>query len=152
MLATVVTVPVLLRDAMEVLAGLRRGRGGALPVGGISGGVEGWSVRAEQVHEILEATKRSSIGERDWPAPVVGAFVIGLARSGRSSFRKVLRCVREGLPWLRPPNGRPRVAGTGSDVSSAGREARRRGPIRLGGLTRKWDARTVGRAQGPLPR
>ena len=56
---------------------------------------------AEKVHEILQETNRASIRERDLPAHVVVYSVIALALSMRSSYRAVLRCLREGVQWLR---------------------------------------------------
>src|ERR1700745_2720014 len=73
---------------------------------------------AEKIHEVLEQTKRASVRERDLPAHVVLYYVIALALYMRSSYREVLRCLLEGIQWLRDPSVNLRVAGK-SGISQA---------------------------------
>jgi Insertion element 4 transposase N-terminal/Transposase DDE domain len=73
---------------------------------------------AEKVHSILNETKRTSLRQRDLPAHVVVYYVIALALYMRSSYREVLRCLLEGVPWLMDPSARVKVAGK-SGISQA---------------------------------
>ena len=73
---------------------------------------------ARKVHEILQATNRASIRERDLPAQVVVYYVIALALYMRSSYREVLRCLLEGVQWLLDPSVKVKVAGK-SGISQA---------------------------------
>ena len=73
---------------------------------------------AEEVHAVLRQTKRASIRERDLPAHVVVYYVIALALYMRSSYREVLRCLLEGVPWLLNPSVAVQVAGK-SGISQA---------------------------------
>src|SRR5215471_1732924 len=65
----------------------------------------------EKIREVLEQTNRASIRERDLPAHVVVYYVIALALYMRSSYREVLRCLREGVQWLLDPSAKVKVAG-----------------------------------------
>src|SRR5713101_8100198 len=67
---------------------------------------------------ILEATAKSSVRQRDLPAHVVVYYVIALALYMHSSYREVLRCLLEGVQWLRDPSAGVRVAGK-SGISQA---------------------------------
>jgi hypothetical protein len=58
------------------------------------------------------------VRERDLPAHVVVYYVIALALYMRSSYREVLRCLLEGVPWLLHPSARIRGAGK-SGISQA---------------------------------
>jgi len=58
------------------------------------------------------------VRERDLPAHVVVYYVIALALYMRSSYREVLRCLLEGVPWLRDPSVPIKVAGQ-SGISQA---------------------------------
>src|SRR2546427_5426266 len=60
---------------------------------------------------MLEATKKSSVRQRDLPAHVVVYYVIALALYMQSSYREVLRCLLEGIQWLRDPSATIKVAG-----------------------------------------
>src|SRR5258708_30652534 len=60
---------------------------------------------------ILEATAKSSVRQRDLPAHVVVYYVIALALYMQSSYREVLRCLLEGIQWLRDPSATIKVAG-----------------------------------------
>ena len=84
----------------------------------ISLGVVAKFFPARKVHEILQATNRASIRERDLPAQVVVYYVIALALYMRSSYREVLRCLLEGVQWLLDPSVKVIVAGK-SGISQA---------------------------------
>jgi Insertion element 4 transposase N-terminal/Transposase DDE domain len=67
---------------------------------------------------VLEKTERASLRQRDLPAQVVVYYVIALALYMQSSYREVLRCLLEGIQWLRDPSAVIRVAGK-SGISQA---------------------------------
>jgi hypothetical protein len=67
---------------------------------------------------ILEATEKNSVRHRDLPAQVVVYYVIALALYMQSSYREVLRCLLEGIQWLRDPSATIKVAGK-SGISQA---------------------------------
>ena len=67
---------------------------------------------------VLARTGKSSIRQRDLPAQVVVYYVIALALYMQSSYREVLRCLLEGVQWLRDPSVGVRVAGK-SGISQA---------------------------------
>jgi hypothetical protein len=71
-----------------------------------------------QILAILKATAKSSVRQRDLPAHVVVYYVIALALYMQSSYREVLRCLLEGIQWLRDPSAAIRVAGK-SGISQA---------------------------------
>ena len=73
---------------------------------------------AEKVHEILQQTNRASVRKRDLPAQVVVYYVIALALYMRSSYRKVLRCLLEGVQWLLNPSAKVKVAGKSRHFAS----------------------------------
>ncbi|HET6217290.1 MAG TPA: IS4 family transposase, partial [Acidobacteriaceae bacterium] len=70
------------------------------------------------VSAVLEKTERRSLRQRDLPAQVVVYYVIALALYMQSSYREVLRCLLEGIQWLRDPSAGVRVAGK-SGISQA---------------------------------
>ena len=72
----------------------------------------------ERVRSALAAAGKASLRERDLPAHVVVYYAIALALYMQSSYREVLRCLLEGLQWLRDPEVPPRVAGH-SGISQA---------------------------------
>jgi hypothetical protein len=84
----------------------------------ISLGVIAKFIPSEKIHEVLKETKRASVRERDLRAHVVVYYVIALALYMRSSYRKVLRCLREGVQWLLDPSTKVKVAGK-SGISQA---------------------------------
>jgi Insertion element 4 transposase N-terminal len=95
----------------------------ALPAGSrisdyISLGVIARFFPIEKVREVLKQTDRASMRERDLPAHVVIYYVIALALYLRSSYREVLRCLREGVQWLLDPSAKVKVAGK-SGISQA---------------------------------
>ena len=70
------------------------------------------------ISAVLEKTEKASQRQRDLPAPVVVYYVIALALYMQSSYREVLRCLLEGIQWLRDPSAGIRVAGK-SGISQA---------------------------------
>jgi len=71
-----------------------------------------------KVNEILSDAGKASIRQRDLPAHVVVYYVVALALYMQSSYREVLRCLLEGIQWLRDPASPARVAGK-SGISQA---------------------------------
>ncbi|HSW63608.1 MAG TPA: IS4 family transposase, partial [Dissulfurispiraceae bacterium] len=71
-----------------------------------------------KVNEILSDSGKTSIRQRDLPAHVVVYYVIALALYMQSSYREVLRCLLEGIQWLRDPVSPVKVAGK-SGISQA---------------------------------
>ena len=67
---------------------------------------------------VLARTGKASVRQRDLPARVVVYYVIALALYMQSSYREVLRCLLEGVQWLRDPSAGVRVAGK-SGISQA---------------------------------
>ena len=67
---------------------------------------------------VLARTGKASLRQRDLPAQVVVYYVIALALYMQSSYREVLRCLLEGVQWLRDPSPGGRVAGK-SGISQA---------------------------------
>lgn len=63
------------------------------------------------VRSALEKTEKASVRQRDLPAHVVVYYVMALALYMRSSYREVLRCLLEGIEWLRDPTMNLKVAG-----------------------------------------
>jgi hypothetical protein len=70
------------------------------------------------IREVLAKTEKASIRQRDLPAQVVVYYVIALALYMQSSYREVLRCLLEGIQWLRDPSIKIKVAGK-SGISQA---------------------------------
>lgn len=84
----------------------------------ISLGVIAKAFPVTTIQAVLAKTKKASIRQRDLPAHVVIYYVIALALFMRSSYREVLRCLLEGIQWLRDPSVNLRVAGK-SGISQA---------------------------------
>ena len=91
----------------------------------ISLGVIAKTILLSEVHAVLAATGKTSVRQRDLPAPVVVHYVIALALYMQSSNREVLRCLLEGVQWLLDPSSPIKVAGK-SGISQA--RTRRCGP------------------------
>jgi Insertion element 4 transposase N-terminal len=53
---------------------------------------------------VLARTGKTSVRHRDLPAQVVVYYVIALALYMQSSYREILRCLLEGVQWLRDPS------------------------------------------------
>jgi hypothetical protein len=70
------------------------------------------------IHSVLAKAGKNSIRQRDLPAHIVVYYVIALALYMQSSYREVLRCLLEGIQWLRDPSGTVNVAGK-SGISQA---------------------------------
>jgi hypothetical protein len=95
----------------------------ALPAGAritdyISLGVITKTFPLTTVRAVLAARGKASRRERDLPAHVVVYYVIALALYMQASYREVLRCLLEGLQWLRDPSAPLKVAGK-SGISQA---------------------------------
>jgi Insertion element 4 transposase N-terminal/Transposase DDE domain len=95
----------------------------ALPAGAritdyISLGVITKTFPLTTVRSVLAASGKASLRERDLPAHVVMYYVIALALYMQASYREVLRCLLEGLQWLRDPTAPLKVAGK-SGISQA---------------------------------
>ena len=71
-----------------------------------------------KVQAVLHQSGKTSRRQRDLPAPVVVYYVIALALYMQVSYREVLRCLLEGIAWLRGPSEPPRVSGK-SGISQA---------------------------------
>lgn len=84
----------------------------------ISLGVIAKTFPLSRIHAVLAKTKKSSVRQRDLPAHVVVYYVIALSLYLQSSYREVLRCLLEGIQWLRNPSGTIKVAGK-SGISQA---------------------------------
>jgi Insertion element 4 transposase N-terminal/Transposase DDE domain len=84
----------------------------------ISLGVITRSVPLSQVRRVLAETRKESLRQRDLPAHVVVYYVIALALYMQCSYREVLRCLLEGLAWLKGPGGALKIAGK-SGISQA---------------------------------
>jgi len=89
----------------------------------ISLGVIARAFPKSQVEDVLRRTGRTSARQRDLPAHVVVYYVIALALYMQASYREVLRCLLEGVQWLKARPVEPKVA-----VKSSISEAR----VRLG--------------------
>lgn len=84
----------------------------------VSLGVIAKAFPVNAIHSALAKTKKASIRQRDLPAHVVIYYVIALALYMMSSYREVLRCLLEGIQWLRDPSVNLKVAGK-SGISQA---------------------------------
>ena len=84
----------------------------------VSLGVVAKTFPPQRVHQVLAATGKASLRQRDLPAHVVVYYTIALALYMQSSYREVLRCLLEGLQWLRDPAQALRVVGN-SGISQA---------------------------------
>ncbi len=71
-----------------------------------------------QVEAVLASQKKASRRQRDLPAHVVVYYVIALALFMQVSYREVLRCLLEGLAWLRGPGSGVKITGK-SGISQA---------------------------------
>lgn len=66
----------------------------------ISLGVIAGAIPQSKVKQVLRETGRESIRVRELPAQVMVYYTIALALYMQSSYREILRCLREGLEWL----------------------------------------------------
>src|SRR3954470_10340860 len=81
------------------------------------------TVPADLVDAVLAETGRQSQRQRQLPARVVVYYVMALALYAQSSYGEVLRCLLEGVRWLRLG---------GVDLAVATKSAITRARIRLG--------------------
>src|SRR5450755_704644 len=84
----------------------------------ISLGVVTKALPLDKIRAALVATRKQSVRQRDLPAHVVVYYVVALALYMQSSYREVLRCLLEGIQWLREPSAGINVAGN-SGISQA---------------------------------
>ena len=105
----------------------------------------------ERVRSVLAATGKASIRERDLPAHVVVYYAIALALYMHSSYREVLRCLLEGLQWLRNP-ALALVQVTGSSGISQARKQRIRVSSNYMRLTRRIGRDPATRPCEPISR
>jgi Insertion element 4 transposase N-terminal/Transposase DDE domain len=84
----------------------------------ISLGVLAKTFPLPQVEAVLASQKKTSRRQRDLPAHVVVYYVIALALFMQVSYREVLRCLLEGLAWLRGPRSGVKITGK-SGISQA---------------------------------
>jgi hypothetical protein len=117
----------------------------------ISLGVITKTFPVEGVQAVLAATGRASVRQRDLPAHVMVYYEIALALFMQVSCREVLRCLLEGVKWMKLPGSEKRVTGK-SGISQArtrlGPEPVRRlhdalvrpiaGPQTKGAYYRRW--------------
>ncbi len=91
---------------------------GARITGYVSLGVIAKTFPLAKVQAVLHQNGKTSRRQRDLPAPVVVYYVIALALYMQVSYREVLRCLLEGIAWLRGPSEPPRVSGKSGDFAS----------------------------------
>lgn len=100
----------------------------------ISLGVISKTFPLARIKEVISEAGKASQRQRDLPAHVVVYYVIALALYMQSSYREVLRCLLEGIQWLKGPESKVRVTGK-SGISQArkrlGYEPRNRGGFAL---------------------
>ena len=84
----------------------------------ISLGVLATTFPLPQVEAVLASQKKASRRQRDLPAHVVVYYVMALALFMQVSYREVLRCLLEGLAWLRGPDQAVKITGK-SGISQA---------------------------------
>jgi len=95
----------------------------SLPVGSritdyISLGVLSSAIPRDRIDAMFTATGKKSLRQRDLPAHVIVSYVVALALFMQTSYREVLRCLLEGLDWLRGPAETIHTAGK-SGISQA---------------------------------
>ena len=74
----------------------------------ISLGVIAKTFPIAKVREVLAETGKSSVRQRELPAHVMVYYVIAMALFMNASCREVLRCLLEGLQWLKASRRRSR--------------------------------------------
>lgn len=84
----------------------------------ISLGVLAKTFPLDKVKAVLAASGKSSRRQRDLPSHVVVYYVLALSLYMQVSYREVLRCLLEGIKWLRGPAAEVKVAGK-SGISQA---------------------------------
>src|ERR671911_338910 len=86
-------------------------------------GVLTTTVPAGLIDAVLADTGRQSRRQRQLPARLVVYYVMAMALYAQASYGEVLRCLLEGMRWLRL---------RGADVASADKSAITKARIRLG--------------------
>ena len=84
----------------------------------ISLGVVSKTFPLSTIHAILRRTEKASERQRELPAHIVVYYVIALALFMQVSYREVLRCLLEGIQWLKDPGEKIHVTGK-SGISQA---------------------------------
>jgi hypothetical protein len=84
----------------------------------ISLGVVSKTFPISTINTILSRTGKASERQRELPSHVVIYYVIALALFMQVSYREVLRCLLEGLQWLKKPGEKIHVTGK-SGISQA---------------------------------
>lgn len=84
----------------------------------ISLGVLSKTFPVEKVAEVLKRTGKESQRQRDLPAHVVIYYVMALGLFMGVSYREVLRCLIEGIVWLKTPGAKVKITGK-SGISQA---------------------------------
>jgi hypothetical protein len=84
----------------------------------ISLGVVSKTFPLSTINSILSRTGKASERQRELPSHVVIYYVIALALFMQVSYREVLRCLLEGLQWLKKPGEKVHVTGK-SGISQA---------------------------------
>jgi hypothetical protein len=84
----------------------------------VSLGVLTTTIPMQQIKAVLTAQGKTTRRQRDLPAHVRAYYVICLALFMQVSYREVLRCLLEGLVWLRGPGQAVKVTGK-SGISQA---------------------------------
>src|SRR3972149_3982042 len=84
----------------------------------ISLGVLSKTFPPEKETQALERTGKVSQRQRNLPAHVVIYYVMALGLFMGVSYREVLRCLLEGVTWLKSPGAKVKVAGK-SGISQA---------------------------------
>lgn len=67
----------------------------------------------ERIHACLDAERRNSKRQRNLPAHVVVYYSIAMALYMQVSCKEVLRCLLEGIRWLKGPKVKIKVTGRG---------------------------------------
>lgn len=84
----------------------------------VSLGVIAKTFPLDKVKEVVAAAGKTNQRQRDLPTPVVVYYVIALTLYMQVSYREVLRCLLEGVKWLRGPELAIKAAGK-SGISQA---------------------------------
>lgn len=80
----------------------------------ISLGVVAKTFPRSLVDDLLQKAGKASARQRDFPANVAMYYVIALGLYSEVAYREVLRCLLEGLQWLRGEHPEPRVVAPSS--------------------------------------
>jgi len=84
----------------------------------ISIGVISKTFPLEKVNTILQRTGKTSQRQRELPAHVVIYYILALTLFMQVSYKEVLRCLLEGIEWLKMPGTQIKVTGK-SGISQA---------------------------------